>query len=1215
MRIKKLELQGFKSFVDRQTFHFGSGIAGVVGPNGCGKSNVVDAVKWVIGEQSAKSLRGAHMQDVIFNGSAVRKKVGLAEVLITFARTEDKAFPGDYARFEEISVGRRLFRDGNSEYLINGIKVRRRDVVELLMDTGIGHKLYSFIEQGQIGQIVQARPEQRRGLIEEAAGIGKFKARKAEAEQKLEATAQNLERATDVAEEMRRRLRTLERQVEKAARHRRLQAQVRQGELFLGLVKYAALSGDRKALSHAHRTSMRDTEDTRRDLERRDQALQGQRDEIAVMSSVVGRQRDELAELEAQRREAESARRYQSREAEELRVRLDVLEHDLAEAGRRDVEASAEVERLDREVALARDGMEDRDSRLARLRAEADQARLAFGTTRRELENTKRDHMALVTSVVRRQATLQASERRVDELSRQLDDFLADRARVDTDLGAQTQALAEAEAEVQAVQLREEEARAAVDALRLQARDGQLAEERLRGELRRQERACTDAERAVARTEARLQSLQDLARRHAGVDSGVRKVLDQASTMGILAEHLDVPAELQELLESAAGGALEHILVRDTEQLAEAAELAVGKGRTGFVVVRGAIPEQGLASRIQGSDEGLAALGTVLGVCHEAPDLRAALLLHERTGERVLVPSMQARVEPNGVVLVGPETGGTGGAILERRRGIAKLESELTQVQAELTRLRAGVQEAQLAVEQGRDGLTRVLAEIEESRVAHRRVQDELGEARSLVRDRARELKAGEDRVRYLATEEGRLRARIHAAGEEQDKQRAAIETDQRRQAQVEADLTELQARLVRDESLSNQCEQELTRARSETSAAKERVALLSAGLASARTTRDEARARSKRASEERGRSRDRLRLLEGDDSRLNQLIQELGEKQGSLRDKLSADKTRLGRARQALSASEDSLRGLRDRLGLSQARVQKLELRLQETKLGIESLRGGLEPRYQLSLPGLLDRLDREAALVLPAGEQAQAALPAGLAQLEPVADLRVTPELLESETAVREWVARLEKVKAGLEKLGEVHLAALDEYSEVSERYAWLEQQRQDLEESVDTIRKAIGKINRTCRERFREAFDQVNGYFRQTYPRLVGGGQARLKLTNEDDLLETGVDIFVQPPGKRLQNLTLLSGGEKAMCAIALLFSLFRVKPSPFCILDEVDAPLDEGNGARFNSVLREMSELTQFIVITHNKKTMEVVDTLYGVTMPDPGISRLVTVKVG
>jgi chromosome segregation protein len=343
-------------------------------------------------------------------------------------------------------------------------------------------------------------------------------------------------------------------------------------------------------------------------------------------------------------------------------------------------------------------------------------------------------------------------------------------------------------------------------------------------------------------------------------------------------------------------------------------------------------------------------------------------------------------------------------------------------------------------------------------------------------------------------------------------------------------------------------------------------------------------------------------------------LLQEQGEEQAELRGKLQIEKEHLGKCRAGLSADEERLRGLRDKLAAAKTEASRLELKLQEVKLGIEALRERVEGRYNLRLAALLDRLEQDAALVIEAGEGAQAQVPIPGVVLDEVADLRVTPENLEDPAAVKAWVAMLEKAKNALQRLGDVNLAALEEYTEVAERHKWLSEQQADLELSVDAIRRTIAKINKTCRERFRDAFDRVNAYFKEIYPRLVGGGQARLSLTNEEDLLETGVDIFVQPPGKRLQNLSLLSGGEKAMCAIGLLFSLFKVKPSPFCLLDEVDAPLDEGNGARFNSVLQEMSSLTQFIVITHNKKTMEVVDTLYGVTMPEPGASRLVSVKV-
>ncbi|MCP4807314.1 MAG: AAA family ATPase [Proteobacteria bacterium] len=1189
MRIRKLELQGFKSFVDRQTFHFGEGIAGVVGPNGCGKSNIVDAIKWVVGEQSAKSLRGQSMTDVIFNGSEGRKKVGMAEVIMTFGRTE-APFPGDYARFEEIRIGRRLYRDGGSEYLINQVKVRRKDIVDLLLDTGIGNKLYSFIEQGQIGQIVNARPEQRRGLFEEAAGISRFKARKQETESKLEQTMLNLERATDVAEELGRRLRTLERQVEKAAKYRRYRAQIRQGELYLGLARYAALAGDRKALFDKHRSAASDLEELARDVARRDRALSGAREEIAVMTSVVGTLRDAVAELEAQRRQAETEREFQAREQRDLQARLDVVSHDLDESRRAMHASTDEAARTDRELTEARSSLEDRESthtdHAATARVLGDELR----TVERDVESAKREHMKLVTGLVRRRTTLAGSVRRIEEHTRRIDELDNTKATTGDELAALATQQAEAEAQAEQAKRRRDEASEEIKSVAARVKTLEVDQKPLRAAARAAEDALTRAQRTLGALDAKLGALRAMQESRTGVEGSAKDVLDRFDTLGVVAEHIG-PAEA-ERAKRVLGADLDAVVVRDRTQLLEIADALAESPRTGL---------------IEGQPT---ALLDVL----EAATLPDAIALQQKTGRPVLVPDTGARVESNGVIHVGRAEVASGARLLERRAEIDALDAERGSLAAAVESASEAAERAQVAVESSSDELETARARLEERRTAARLLEREFSESRSRARDLERDVRSRQERSTRIAAEIGGIRRRIEQIRTEDEADREAVARDEERQAAAEATLSTLQAGLAELQARVVESREATARARMEQSAVRERVLLLEKAQASALTRRDEATRRVERLDGELAKSGERLTFLAADDERLQERLFDLGEDQDGKRDQLGLERERLKKAREAIAGAEETLRKQRERQTNTQTRVGQLNVKLEQVRARIEGTRQSVDERYKVSLPALLDQLESRQALVLEAGADARAELPVPGLKLEPVQDLRLVPDHLEDQGMVGRWVELLAKLKDRLEKLGEVNLAALEEYGQVAERFQWLDEQRQDLEESVSRIRKTIGELNRTCRDRFREAFDRVNAEFRVIYPRLVGGGQGRLALTDENDLLTSGVEIFVQPPGKRLQNLTLLSGGEKAMCAVGLLFSLFKVKPSPFCLLDEVDAPLDESNGARFNNVLRDMSELTQFIVITHNKKTMEVVDTLYGVTMPDPGISRLVSVQV-
>ena len=1212
MRIRKLELQGFKSFVDRQTFHFGDGIAGVVGPNGCGKSNVVDSVKWCIGEQSAKSLRGSAMQDIIFNGSAGRKPVNFAEVAVTF-NAGDEPFPGQWTRFEELQVSRRLYRDGSSQYMINGTRVRLKDIHELFMDTGVGRRLYSFIEQGKVDQIVHARPEQRRLLFEEAAGISKFRERRKEALARLDATTVNLDRASDLAEEMERRLKTLERQVGKAIRYRRYQSRVRQGELFLGLARYRGLIADRRALTGGLRESEKDVTSLSRELEHKDRGLADQRDAIAVMESVLATLRDELSELEAQRREQESARHYQARERDEVARRLDLLDVDVEDAELKQRQASEEAESLAVELAAAKEklssGASDADAGVEKATALGRE----LHQLRSKVDALKNQVMKQVTELTRRNTQLTSTRQRLHEITGRLTGSQNRQESVSTDLERLEEAVSRESTVAAAASAKVEGARDQVEKARRSLGEAEAGVREHQQAARAAEKSVTEAERSLARSEARLRSLEELAEAHAGVEGGAKSLLKKARTMGTLAEHLDVPEVLEKALVRSLNGALDHVLVEDEAALVEAASRAGGGGPVGIVLAGGAAAMTGLAAQISGSEAGRAALSRSLGDCRQAPDFSAAWALWKETGCRVVADSGELILE-SGVVLAGKGSAGAGAAILRRRRELNTLREQVASEQTLVKQQRDAAKQLQdsanaaaFSLRQIRSGLDGAESQLKAAQLAQM-------EARHRVKSREGELARQREQADRLLRQRERLSADRERFEEELRGLGDAINKASEARAQAEDALTVAQRDWSVMEDRVRSAREAAARLQAERGALTQQSILLEKSLNSARSKEQEARQRGERASEDKLRSVERVAVLDADDKRLAGLIQSLGEQQGDLRMKMDGEKTRLKAARDKLAEAEAALSGLRSRLEQAKSRRTKLELKLQEVKGQIEVLRQQAEEKYQASLPGMLDRLERDASLTLEVSPQARSELPFEIRNLPPADDLRVTPTLLEDEASITAWVEDLAKAREQVHRIGEVNLTALSEYTEVLERYRVLDEQRTDLEGSVETIRKAIVKINRTCRERFHETFIQVDAHFQEIYPRLVGGGQARLKLTNEEDLLETGVEIHVQPPGKRMQNLSLLSGGEKAMTAIALIFALFRVKPSPFCLLDEVDAPLDEGNGARFNDMLREMSRLSQFIVITHNKKTMEAVDTLYGVTMPDPGVSRLVTVRV-
>ncbi len=1215
MRIRKLELQGFKSFPDRTSFVFDAGVSGVIGPNGCGKSNIVDAVLWCLGEQSPRVLRGRSMEDVIFAGSADRAPTSFAEVSITF-EAGDIPFPGDWAHMAEIQIARRLYRDGHSEYYLNQQRVRLRDIHDLFLDTGISNRMYCVIEQGRIGEIVNAKPEQRRSLIEEAAGISRYKVRKKEAEEKLGETLGNLERVSEVSEELGKRVRSLERQVGNATRYRRLRCRVRQGELFLGLARFAGLAGDRKALGDQLREAQTEEENLIRRGAQREAEIAAIRASLEGREATVGRLRDRLAEVEASRRESESARQYQGRESAELTRRLETLGQQEARAAKEHADATRLLQETLAEKAKIEASLLAGEQRLEGARQEAESAERALQERRRRIEDGKAAILGRVTELTRARTGREGLAARRAELEGRLVEARKRQGDHSADLSALDGATKVAAEEERAASQRLLAARAAIEEAKKELERREKGRGAAAAEVKRAQEALSAEERKEHALRARLESLSQMQARHDGVEDGVRAALAVPGVIGALSTQLDVTEADEAALGVALGEALDAVLVPD-ERTAIAAR-AAAKGRAVIVRIDGVRPPgSGFAARIQGTEAGRAALGRLLGAVAECPDLARALAHQSGTGEPA-ISACGAFVDRRGAVIVGPHSG-PGALLLARRREINRLSAELTtQVEhvhareAGLALATADLDAATAEVEAGR-------GKVEAARVAASEAELAARDAGHAHRERIKEQERAAAAARQIAREEADLVAALADCSKKDQSLGEAVQQAEAALSKVEETLKADQVALPGEDAAASRAREALSQLRAEVATLRERVVGLRRTEASAQSASAASERQVQTCQSESATARERLGVLREDDQRLGELLGKLGAEEAELQRSLEEERERVRAERASLQEAEARIKDLRERREAAIQRRVDLERQMADIREEINRIRETLDERYQVSVAAMLDRLDRDGHVVLEVDEAAQGPrIPDDdgnrWKNIEPVEDLRVTLASLDDAEFIQGWVDRLQAAREKLKSLGDVNLVAVDEYVEVAAEFATLEKQRADLDESVKSIRQTIARLNRTCRERFRETFDRVDAYFRELYPRLVGGGQARLALTNEEDLLETGVDIYVQPPGKRLVHLSLLSGGETAMTAIALLFSLFREKPSPFCLLDEVDAPLDEGNGARFNGLLREMAAGSQFIVITHNKKTMECMDTLYGVTMPAPGVSKLVTVRL-
>jgi chromosome segregation protein len=1391
MRITRLELHGFKSFPDRTTFQFGAGISCVVGPNGSGKSNVVDALKWCVGEQSARSLRGAEMVDVIFAGSTDRKPVGFAEVVLTLQATDAAAFPGEYAQLHELSVGRRLHRTGASEYFVNQTRVRRRDVVELLMDSGIGNNLYSFIEQGQVDKMITATPEDRRSLIDEAAGISRYKARRDESQLRMVETATQLDRAADVLDEMTRQLRVLEQQVLRAARFRRTRALIRQRELYLALAKHHALTQDRRALRSRVDDARSRQDAARREVARRDEDLAERREELKISETVASTKRDEVAELDARIREQDATGTLHERRAGELRGEIERLHLEVQRARTQVVEAEAEriaAETLARtlgeehaaaavlaraageEVAGARSRVDVVRVGLREAEARSTEARTALGVAEARVgagaqsirdrvqvrDRTEAQRLDRERHLVETGKALDAVERRIID-ERAGGDRLA--AAVTAAEGVRAEAgtaAAAAEAQLAAVERERDAALAAIraaDRERVAARErGQVwaraVEERISRALRQRDTDAAAQRRAAAEHAQRrvtdgLRDLEEELVRSAAERSRAREevvsaaVAEVTRTEKVVATARDAlrradeevarraaelaaltaeQATLERTLQAVGGDRLALGKVLGTPQsLLQAvaperrAEVARVLGdRASWVVVRDAATLERLRAAVSGElslwfwpagtpdpaqrmvwsatlppgvEATTAGPGFVIeptGAVHLGGTARlsvaatraeevAGLLVSARSARELAerAASEARRGVEEGARLVGAARAAESEArtalrvesdAVARDRTVARrareeeLRAEQAALQARLeTTLAAERAEAErwagderrdleLAQQQGMSSLEPAEITVPDPEPARQVVASRRGEvarAQQGLDDARKALGAHERAVAGLEAEQlaaraqrERDRAQIDALVLAVQEATAAVRAAEGAHAAALQVVDEAlivvagatagvdDARLavgIAEEDAARLVERR-TAAELQVVGARERAAAAVERAAGADRRRTAAEASVARAEGEVGRTREALAVTRTSEQEARRAATEAKETRAAGWDALERARAHVQRLQQALVAAEKAARQQRAKVEELDREVEQSAAALAQSQQDLEVLRRSMEDRYQVSLSAALDRAATVGFPLTVEGEAAAGITIAG--ELVAPVELRTVGRAeLVDEDALAAAVEELEALRIELAAIGEVNLGASAEYRDLSGRVGELSTQRDDLAHALEQIRQAIARLNRECRERFRDTFDRVNEYFQVTYPRLVGGGSARLSLTNDEDLLETGVDIFVQPPGKRLQNLQLLSGGEKAMTAIALLIALFRVKPSPFCVLDEVDAPLDEANGARFNDMLREMSQRSQFLVVTHNRKTMECADTLYGVTMARPGVSRLVSVNLG
>lgn len=1218
MKIKRLEVCGFKSFVDRSVVHFDHDVTGIVGPNGCGKSNIVDAIRWSMGEQSAKNLRGKAMDDVIFNGSENRGPAGFAEVTLTFDNSDGLA-PAEYRDYAEIAISRRLDRSGKSDYFINKTPVRLMDITNLFLGTGVGKRAYSIIEQGRVGFIVSSKPEERRHLIEEAAGITKFKARKKAAERKMEQTQHNLLRVGDIVQEIERSLSSLKRQAQKAERYKRYREEMRELELHVASHKWLELKATQRVVGSELDRAQAESEGVDLALRMREAEMDSGRQTLLAAEQDVEQAQTRAYELDNKVRLLESQLEHQLERLGGLREAEQRLEREGAELVAQKQETERERELLQAALATLEENEAEAQGILERETEGLETRKAAATEAERGVVNARAQVSEAQSRIARAETALTAFERRREEGRARLERQRSEREELSRRIVELDQEAGELKARLTGLSSGKQKTAEYREQLETELVN-------LREELKSSEAEVTQVRDELTERRSRLRSLEQIQRRFEGVDAGVRAVMShfgdepemphaggqnhrgkknkhkhrpqaeqkpvtaateaqKAAVQGLLADRLDCAPEFTHALAGALGDRLQYIVVNDVPAAMDVVSFLREHERGRATVVPqtprwtekdwGAAPEADgvkgwLADLVRYADEDRDLVRHLVSGVLVVDTLETAVRLYDKGVSCASIVTLTGDLLGFDGALSGGAGDESGAHMLEVKREIRELTEVVSRLDTEL----AAATEKQGEL---RKAIASRQAEVDAARSEAHGAEIAIVKAEKDLRRAEQDAEQMRKRAERMDGELGELSEQLDAAGEEE--------------AEAEHDLAEAREQREDAEGALESAEEIHGQKREAVEEQAARVTEVRVRFAQAK----------ERAESDRGaltRIERQFQELEQRTSRWTTDVHENALDQGeliglvvngkeALREHeahakaaevtLSKARAAYDEARAAVADDEMQLKSLRSRLDAMGKRVTELTFRERELAYELDHLLDHVGERHRVDI--------REVLCDFHAREIPDASIK-----------------------------ARVDELIKLIERMGEINLTAIDEYKEKSERYEYLSAQKKDLEDALTQLERAIRQMNQESKRLFKDAFDAVNERFTKVFPTMFGGGKAELRLTDPNNLVESGVEIYAQPPGKKVGSLELMSGGEKALTAVSLIFAIFQYKPSPFCLLDEVDAPLDEANIGRFSDAIRQMTARSQFIVITHAKRTMETADVLYGVTMETPGVSKLVSVEL-
>ncbi|MBC2596363.1 chromosome segregation protein SMC [Ruficoccus amylovorans] len=1222
MYLRELVINGFKSFADRTRVQLDKGVTCIVGPNGCGKSNIVDAIRWVLGEQSAKAMRGSKMQDVIFQGTDRRKPLPSCEVSLVFSDCEAELG----TRFNEVEITRRVDREGGGDYFINGKRCRLKDIQNLFMDTGVGRASYSFMMQGQIDQILSSNPQERRTIFEEAAGITRYKAQRKEALNKLSLVDQNLSRVTDVIEEVGRQIGSLKRQASKALRYQRIKHRLTHLDLAWNTFQYARRKAAVADVEKKAEQLRSDVSRLSRHLDEAEGGLEGRRSERAELFTALQEAQQAVSDLRSEMENAANQADFAEVRVGDISRRIEEIEAEVdgMESQRSAIDEQAASTEQDKQMALDLMGTSDE---AFRERNDAFQGLLArLRDAEQRLDEYKRDLLIREGSLTRLRS--QCTTLEVDLKTFQIKH---------SDL---SDGLYQAREQGEVLAVRRDETARVLDERERQAEEAatgvaesQSEVQRLRGEFRELQKEIQEMDRTVARQSARLTTLEDLQKRFEGFSAGAKAILQgkldevlPRDEFHPLTALLDIDEGHAGAIETLLGGSADAVVLRDKSRTAEVLA-ALEERKLGRVCLQVETPTPGYVNKelpewlvpahrvARGRDDSARELvSSFLDGCYLCESLAQFLdFWRERADFTFTLVATQAGelVDRRGLVFGGgPRKGQQEESFIQRVAHIKRLRADierdnetLTQLNERAMQLQADMDAADQAVEDNRKRENEIRQELSSLKAELRAAEQSLNENASAVNRQQKQLEEleanREDAEKRLADGRASLEGAETALTEQRDKI-----------TQTESDLQHMRAE--RDAH-----QEGLAEVRLELAEKRQRLELLDRGLTEARSQARQLDERLLRRRQEADTLRVQVEELRRDSEVQRARANEIEKTLSVTAETLQAKREALNTVEAAIREAENELGGERTELREKETALNGCEVKLAEERSQTNFLAEKVRTEYEREIMYIdwkaelwaadekfetrlkLDDIDEDEGLIAKSkGERG-----------EPTAEDFAAMD--DTDWPVVE--AEIRDLRNRIHSLGAVNLVAIEEYAELKERYDFLNSQSEDLWKSKEELLKAIDEINATSQKMFSETFEQIRKNFKFTFEKLFGGGVADLALIEAEDILDSGIEITARPPGTKLKTLSLLSGGQRTMTAVGLLFAIYMVKPSPFAVLDELDAPLDDANIGRFVGILKQFTKYSQFLVVTHSKRTVSAADSIYGVTMQERGVTRLVSMR--